>query len=136
MHRLAPLLAEHRTQIDVPRDLTVLLDHNAFEHVLSNLLSNAVKFSPAGSVIRVGATHNSNAAVVSVSDEGRGVDPSDHERIFQRFIQANDNKERGGGAGIGLSLVRSYVELLGGRVWVESARERGATFKFTLPLAG
>jgi signal transduction histidine kinase len=136
MHRLSPLLAEHMTQIDVPRDLTVLLDHSAFEHVLSNLLSNAVKFSPSGSVIRVGATRNSSAAVVSVSDEGRGVDPSDHERIFQRFIQANDKEEREGGAGIGLSLVRSYVELLGGRVWIESAPERGATFKFTLPLAG
>ncbi|MGA7615507.1 MAG: ATP-binding protein [Thermoanaerobaculia bacterium] len=116
-------------------------DASKFKQILSNLLSNAIKFSPVGSEVVVAARWNPetlpNAGTVTVvvSDQGIGIDPGDLPVIFQEFRQIDSSARRGyPGTGLGLSLVKRYVELLGGRVDVESAPGMGSRFSFTLPV--
>ncbi len=74
--------------------------------------------------------------LVSVSDSGAGIDPADLPYVFDHFYKADKSRQRiHGGAGIGLALVKKYVELHGGEVWVESEAGRGSKFSFTLPSA-
>jgi signal transduction histidine kinase len=132
--RLRPLLSRHEVRIEIPVDMRATFDADALEHILSNLLTNAVKFSAAGSLITIAARAGDNDAIVSVRDQGIGIPAEQHEQIFARFYQADRRRPASrAGAGIGLSLVRSYVQLMGGRVWVESEHGIGSTFFFTLP---
>ncbi|MFL6244681.1 MAG: response regulator [Thermoanaerobaculia bacterium] len=106
-----------------------------FKQVLFNLLSNAVKFSPPGSRITIRARLNGDAITVSVRDEGIGIDPRHHAVIFEEFRQVDNTARREfGGTGLGLALVKKFVELQGGRVQLESQLGAGSTFSFTLPL--
>jgi len=111
-----------------------------FKQVLFNLLSNAVKFSPPDVPIVVGARHvgdhtEDGTITVSVRDNGIGIDPKDHEVIFQEFRQVDGTAKREfGGTGLGLALVKKFVELQGGYVTVDSSPGRGSTFSFTLPV--
>lgn len=126
-----------RVEADVPGGLAVAADRHALDRVLSNLVTNAVKFSPEDRPVRVDARPNGDGhVVVSVADEGVGIPPEEHERVFDRFYQL-DPDQRGPrhGTGIGLSIVRRYVELLDGRVWIESELGSGSRFSFTLPAA-
>jgi signal transduction histidine kinase len=134
LRSLAPVVADHATEVDVPRELTVEADADAFNHVLVNLLTNAVKFSPAGSRVLVRARAHGDEVVLSVSDEGVGIALEDQERIFDRFYQSS-NGDRGRGTGIGLTIAQRFTELHGGRIWVESEPGRGTTFSFTMPAA-
>ena len=135
MTTVAGALANHT--VDVVADLPgpVMADALATERVLTNLFTNAAKFSPDGSAIRVRARVHGAEAVIDVGDDGPGVDPSDHARIFERFYQGIPALVGKRGTGLGLSIARQYVEMMGGRIWVTSAPGRGATFSFTVPLA-
>ena len=119
---------------DMPR---VNIDSGRIRQVLHNLLENALRFSTAGGSIGVSAiTAKDNSVLVSVSDTGSGIDPDDIDKVFDHFYKADKARQRiYGGAGIGLALVRKYIELHGGRVWVESEPGTGSTFSFTLPVA-
>jgi signal transduction histidine kinase len=131
---IAPVTAGHRLEVDVPDGLVVDADADAFNHVLVNLLTNAMKFSPAGSLVVVGARRTDGEVVVSVADEGPGIAPDEQERIFDRFYQSrNGNHARG--TGIGLTIAQRFTAQHGGRIWVDSEPGRGATFSFTMPLA-
>ena len=131
---IAPVTAGHRLEVDVPDGLVVDADADAFNHVLVNLLTNAMKFSPAGSLVVVGARRVDGEVVVSVADEGAGIAPDEQERIFDRFYQSrNGNHARG--TGIGLTIAQRFTAQHGGRIWVDSEPGRGATFSFTMPLA-
>jgi signal transduction histidine kinase len=131
---IAPVTAGHRIEVDVPDGLVVDADADAFNHVLVNLLTNAMKFSPAGSLVVVGARRADGEVVVSVADEGAGIAPDEQERIFDRFYQSrNGNHARG--TGIGLTIAQRFTAQHGGRIWVDSEPGRGATFSFTMPLA-
>ncbi|HEU5422655.1 MAG TPA: ATP-binding protein, partial [Nitrolancea sp.] len=121
-----------------------LADAERVEDVLTNLLDNAVKYSPAGGAIEVtidappgGPDADTVPSLhVSVHDCGLGIPPEEHERIFERFYRLDRLMvERAGGAGLGLYLCRSYIEGMGGRIWVESRPGHGSTFRFTLPTA-
>jgi signal transduction histidine kinase len=131
---IAPVTAGHRVQVDVPDGLVVDADADAFNHVLVNLLTNAVKFSPAGSVVAVGAHRTGDEVVVSVADEGAGVAPEEKERIFDRFYQSR-NGDHARGTGIGLTIAQRFTAQHGGRIWVDSEPGQGATFSFTMPVA-
>jgi signal transduction histidine kinase len=131
---IAPVTARHRLEVDVPDGLVVDADADAFNHVLVNLLTNAMKFSPAGTLVAVGARRADGEVVVSVADEGPGIASDEQERIFDRFYQSrNGNHARG--TGIGLTIAQRFTAQHGGRIWVDSEPGRGATFSFTMPVA-
>jgi signal transduction histidine kinase len=127
-------LGVRETSIDVPPELEVEADERGFERIMVNLLTNAAKYSSEDSPIRVSATRVNGNAVLSVEDEGIGVPPDEQEQVFERFYQSSLVSGKRG-TGVGLSIVRRYVELQGGRVWVESEPGSGSTFSFTLPVA-
>ncbi|MEO8425301.1 MAG: HAMP domain-containing sensor histidine kinase, partial [Actinomycetota bacterium] len=108
-------------------------DERRIKQVIFNLLSNAVKFTPAGGEVDVSAMRINGEVRVSVADTGPGVDPEDHERIFEEFRQTQSGLEQREGTGLGLALSKRFVELHGGRIWIESELGRGSTFVFTLP---
>ena len=109
-------------------------DPEALEQMLGNLLSNALKFTPEGGTVRVTATHTADAAHISVSDTGPGIPKAMQERLFDRFVQADDTTTRPQeGTGIGLALTRALAEVHGGSVSVESTEGAGSTFTLLLP---
>jgi two-component system, OmpR family, phosphate regulon sensor histidine kinase PhoR len=128
-------LGQRRISLEIPDDLEVAADERALERIFANLLTNAAKYSPEGSVVRVAATVDNGMAVTSVKDAGEGISPAEQERVFERFYRgpAGSLKQ---GTGIGLSIVRRYVEIMGGEVQVRSEPGEGSTFLFKLPLSG
>lgn len=126
--------------VTIPDDLPYIeADPVRFKQILSNLLSNAVKFSPASSVIRIAADLRTDAdgerVEVSVTDEGIGIAPQDLDRIFEEFKQLDAGRSREfEGTGLGLALVKKFVELQSGTVHVTSEVDKGSTFTFTLPV--
>jgi signal transduction histidine kinase len=108
-------------------------DERRIKQVIFNLLSNAVKFTPAGGEVEVNATRLNGEVRVSVADTGPGIAPEDHERIFEEFQQTETGGEQHDGTGLGLALSKRFVELHGGRIWLESELGRGSTFTFALP---
>jgi signal transduction histidine kinase len=107
-------------------------DERKVKQVLFNLLSNAVKFTSDGGHIAVGASGDEGEVVISVRDDGVGIAAADHARIFEEFQQAGTSPMLEG-TGLGLALSRRFVELHGGRLWVESEPGKGSTFTFSLP---
>ena len=103
--------------------------------VLYNLASNAIKFGREGGQVKIEARQENDLAVVSVIDDGQGIDEADHTLIFERFRQAGRSaKGPAEGAGLGLFISKMLVELLGGSISVESQKGQGARFTFTLPI--
>jgi PAS domain S-box-containing protein len=112
----------------------VTLDVAKFDKILINLIGNALKFTPRGGKVRVSVASDGKMLSFFVSDDGPGIDPKDHERLFRRFEQVDSgSKRRHGGTGLGLALVKEFVELMGGRVGVRSQLGAGATFSVELP---
>jgi GAF domain-containing protein len=110
-------------------------DERKIKQILLNLLSNAVKFTPEGGRIGIEARQADGGVEVSVSDTGVGIAPEDQAKIFEEFRQVGaDYLHKSEGTGLGLTLAKKFVELHGGRIWVESEVGKGATFTFTLPL--
>jgi signal transduction histidine kinase len=106
-------------------------DARQLRRVLQNLVANAVRFrADAPPRIEVSATEGQEGAIVTVRDNGRGVDPRDAARIFGMFARAHHDLD---GTGIGLAVCRRVVEAHGGRMWVEPADGGGSAFRFTLP---
>ena len=108
-------------------------DERRIKQVIFNLLSNAVKFTPAGGEVDVSATRVNGEVRVSVADTGPGIAPEDRERIFEEFQQSETGVGHREGTGLGLALSKRFVELHGGRIWLESELGRGSTFTFALP---
>jgi signal transduction histidine kinase len=115
---------------------TVRADERKVKQVLLNLLSNALKFTPEGGRIEVRAGLRDGVVEIAVTDTGIGIAPEDHEAVFEEFRQVGTASRNVEGTGLGLALSRKFIALHGGRIWVESAVGRGATFTFTLPVAG
>jgi signal transduction histidine kinase len=129
-----------------------MADARRLHQVLVNLISNAVKYTPRGGQVQVEASEVTHDALparvgerlssrrryvqVDVRDTGVGIDPEEHDLIFERFYRTeNPMKIEAGGTGLGLSLVRPLITLLGGHVWVTSAVGEGSTFSIVLPVA-
>ncbi len=140
---------ENKKQIlktSVPKEFPPLwVDRIRLEQILVNLLSNANLFSPEGTEISIGAeaTHNQwdsegAARVVHlwVKDNGIGLSPEDQQKVFQKFFRSDDPKAREvPGAGLGLNIARSLVEMQGGKIWFKSEYRKGTIFHFTIPMA-
>ena len=104
--------------------------HALLREVVANLVDNALRHTPAGGAVRITVT--SHPPTLTVDDDGPGVPPDERERIFERFARGASANETG--TGLGLAISRQLVELMGGRIGVESAKGQGATFWFELPL--
>jgi signal transduction histidine kinase len=136
------LVRERATRQGIALDLSVderlgefVADERKVRQVLLNLLSNAVKFTPEGGRIGVAAALADGAVEISVSDTGIGIAPQDQEAVFEEFRQVGgDYAHKREGTGLGLALTRKFVELHGGKIWVQSVPGRGSTFTFTLPM--
>jgi GAF domain-containing protein/anti-sigma regulatory factor (Ser/Thr protein kinase) len=109
-------------------------DERKVKQVLLNLFSNALKFTPEGGRIDVGAALHDEVAEVSVADTGIGIASTDQEAVFEEFRQVGAADRKAEGTGLGLALSRKFVELHGGKIWVQSEVGRGSTFTFTLPV--
>ncbi len=128
-----------RKQISIRRDtpshpITVCMDGNRMEQVVTNLVDNAVKFSPPGGRVRVSLYRQDAAVILSVSDNGPGIAPEDRERIFMPFERLKSGIPRAEkSSGLGLAIVQKIVHAHQGRVLVESQPGHGATFRVSLP---
>jgi len=136
LDRLPEVAQDHELDVDAPGDLVVLANEHAFARALENLLTNAAKFSDPGSPITVRARAAGDGEVaVEVTDHGIGVGADELERIFDRFYRVPDPLRGAPGTGIGLAIVKEYVEAQGGRVEVRSTPGGGSTFRITLRAA-
>jgi signal transduction histidine kinase len=120
--------------VDVPDELTLLVDPQRIAQVVDNLLTNAIKYTPAGGEIDVSLTVDGDRVELAVADTGVGIDAADRERLFSRFFRARRAEEQSiQGVGLGLSITKSIVESHGGRIEVESELGRGSVFRVRLP---
>lgn len=118
-------------KVEIPEQLQIEGDGARLQQVVNNLVSNAIKYTPREGIIRVMAVASGAEAILSVSDNGRGIPHDQVESIFERFTQLDRQSE---GLGVGLPLVRDLVGLHGGTVQVESAGPgQGSTFTVRLP---
>ncbi|HON17983.1 MAG TPA: tetratricopeptide repeat protein [Salinivirgaceae bacterium] len=127
---------EFITRFMIPGDLKLIkIDNNRIQQVINNLVSNAIKFTDQGS-IELGCFLSDNETLkFYVRDTGIGIKPEDQKIIFERFRQANpENNRRYGGTGLGLTISKALVELMGGDIWVDSEVGKGSTFTFSIPL--
>ena len=129
----APGLRGHPIEIQLPADLPPIdVDVVLITRVLTNLLENAVRYSPRGRPVTISAGRRGHLAVeVSVTDHGPGVGPERRSEIFELFARRPGDT----GAGLGLTIARTFVQAHGQQIWVEDAPEGGARFCFTLPVA-
>ena len=113
----------------------IVADERKVKQILLNLLSNAVKFTPEGGRVGLTATAADGVITIAVSDTGIGIAPEDQAAIFEEFRQVGrDDARKQEGTGLGLTLAKKFVELHGGRIWVQSQVGQGSTFSFTLPV--
>ncbi len=123
-------------QLDLDPQLgQVVGDERKVKQVVLNLLSNAVKFTAEGGRIGLKASRTDGTVEIAVTDTGIGIAPEDQAAIFEEFRQVGSDERRREGTGLGLTLAKKFVELHGGRIWVESEPGRGSTFTFTLPVS-
>jgi signal transduction histidine kinase len=128
---------KHGINLDIDVDDRLgeyLGDERKIKQILLNLLSNAVKFTPEGGRISITANKTENGVEISVTDTGIGIPPTEQSTIFEEFRQVGgDYAHKKEGTGLGLTLAKKFVELHGGKIWVESEVAKGSAFIFTLP---
>lgn len=121
-------------EIEPCEDLPLVsADSLRMNQVLSNLIENALKFTPEGGRITMNANPFDEQVAISVRDTGVGIEPGEHEKIFDRFYRIRRGEQvEDKGSGLGLAICREIVRLHGGRIWAESEMGKGATFYLTL----
>ena len=125
------LSSQYKIQKNLP---TIEIDKDAMTQVMFNLISNAVHYTDKGK-ITVEVKRSNEDILFSVSDTGTGISKVHLGKIFERFYQADDPLTRKiGGTGLGLSLCKGFVEVMGGKIWVKSQVGKGSTFYFTIPI--
>jgi PAS domain S-box-containing protein len=115
------------------KEVIIKTDNEKVYAILTNLVRNAIKFTYEGS-IEFGYEKKGDYLEFFVKDTGVGIPQNQHKIIFERFRQGSESHNRGyEGSGLGLSIAKTYVEMLGGEIWVESEEGKGSTFYFTIP---
>ncbi len=120
--------------INVPKNISVFVDRSRVRQVLQNLIDNAIKYGGRPGKLEIEAMLDGDYALVTVKDNGIGIPKTEHSRIFGRFYRAsNTSNSSSSGSGLGLYIVRSIVEQLGGKIWFESDEGEGTKFSINLP---
>jgi PAS domain S-box-containing protein len=131
------IVSSHVISISDCGSVTVNADRDKISSVVSNLISNAIKYSPQGKLIEIGCRLSGDNVIVSVKDEGMGINPQDLGKIFDRYYRVEANHMRHiAGFGIGLYLSAEIIKRHDGEIWAESESGKGSTFYFSLPIAG
>jgi signal transduction histidine kinase len=134
-NHFSPLLQDRHFHCDVSNQpVVVRCDADVIRRVLENLISNALKFTKSDGTIRVTVQPNETEVTISVSDDGQGIPPEQHKRIFQKFGQTDSGAKQQHSTGIGLAFCRLAVEAHGGGIGVTSESGKGSTFHFRLPI--
>jgi PAS domain S-box-containing protein len=122
-------------RIEAPGGMLINTDIDILRHVLDNLVSNAVKYSDHDREIEIRVTEAGDSYQFSVKDQGAGIPAEEWGRIFERFyiVGGESDSRASGRSGLGLALVKAYISLIGGHVWLESEAGKGSTFFFTVP---
>lgn len=110
----------------------VMTDKRLLRNILLNLVSNAIKFSPENSSIHISCVNNNNTLTLMVKDSGIGISEEDKQHLFERFFRAR-NAQNIQGTGLGLHIVSKYLELLNGKIYMQSELNKGTTFTLTIP---
>ncbi len=125
----------HPIELQVPGSLHLVeLDPDLIQKAIRQLLDNAIKYSPTGSAIAMSARLLNGSIVVSVTDQGPGIDAKDQPRVFDKFFRGPQWKYSVKGTGLGLSIAKGMVEAHGGDIWLSSEPGKGASFSFSLPV--
>ena len=123
-------------ELSCAEDLLAKIDPPLLEQAIVNLIDNAIKYSNDGSTIRVEALQGENEIIISVRDQGCGIEKEHLPRLFERFYRADKARSRQlGGTGLGLAIVKHIAQAHGGRVAVESIPGKGSIFAIHLPKA-
>ncbi|PLX13476.1 MAG: hypothetical protein C0598_03605, partial [Marinilabiliales bacterium] len=113
-------------------DCNIIVDETKLNSVLANILKNAIKYTHEG-YIKINCYKNENYLKFAIKDSGIGIDEKRKDAIFERFVQADiDDRQVYEGSGLGLTITKTYVEMMGGKIWVDSKPEQGSTFYFTI----
>lgn len=118
---------------NLPRELLIRADRTRFQQVMANLLDNAIKYSGEGREIEISAQTGDACAIISISDQGIGIPPSDINKIWDRLYRGDHSRSQRG-LGLGLSFVRAIVHAHGGTVSVESELDKGSSFTIRMPV--
>ncbi|WP_340818494.1 PAS domain S-box protein [Methanolobus sp. WCC4] len=123
--------------VNVHENITdITADIDKFRKIVYNLIENALKFTPENGTVTVDVMIRNDDIEVSVEDTGIGINESDRKRIFDPFVQVDGSHTRGfGGAGLGLVLVKEYLKMQKGTIWVESENGKGSKFTFRIPVS-
>jgi signal transduction histidine kinase len=108
-------------------------DRDKLHQILTNLIQNAIKFTPPNGEVRVEMQRTDGHVLISVADTGCGIPPDEIDKVFEKFYRGESAPVEARGAGLGLAITKSLVELHGGRIWVESTPGHGSRFSLTLP---
>ncbi len=130
------LAAEKQQTVEVVGDpgVVVSADRLLLRHAVMNILHNAIRYSPAGTKVLVRCFHSGTQAIVEIADEGPGIAPEHHQKIFERFYRIDKARSRSeGGAGLGLAIAKLSVEQLGGSIELASEVGKGSRFQIILP---
>jgi len=132
--RFATQSEKHTFSTNFPNNFPIIMaDENRIRQVLNNLVSNAIKYATSGTV-EINGEVKWNQVIISVRDEGPGIDPNDAPLVFDRFYRSPETSRQVKGVGLGLYLTRSIVEAHGGQIWVDTSYDDGARICFSLPL--
>jgi signal transduction histidine kinase len=111
----------------------MMMDKKAYRTIIQNLISNAIKYSPKGGRIHIELQTNQQQLLLSISDEGLGIPEEDQRHLFERFYRAS-NASNIQGTGLGLNIIKKYIELLGGQISFKSTLGKGTSFYISIPI--
>ena len=125
---------KHQFEVTLPEvSAELLVDKEKIRQVLENIFSNAVKYSPEGGLIRVTGELSGGYYKTSIEDQGMGMPADEVEKIFDKFYRVDSSNKAVPGIGLGMSIVKTFIEAHGGKIWVESEVGKGTTVSFTIP---
>lgn len=126
----------HNAITEIDEGVAVLADQGALDSVIINLFENALKYSEKGTTVKVSVKPEGEFAVLKVADEGAGIDPDHRDKIFEKFFRAGDeNTRKTKGTGLGLFLVKFFIEAAGAKITADANEPRGTVFTVKWPLS-